>query len=179
VQVHSSQSARCFAAARIACCSLGLLLPSSPTGRGRSQPHLQPLLETTPRRKRWQTAKEKTLHAQGSFFWYPAATVCGEWDVPARIIYAGNFVVQVHSSQSARCFAVARIACCSLGVRLAYSATGSARLRPISSPCWRQSPGEKGGRQQKKKPCLRRVLSFGIRQLPTLPGRLQPSTIGV
>jgi len=73
--LHSSQSARCFAAARIACCSLGLRLPSSSTGRGRSRPHLQPLLETKPGRM-GNCGYNQNKHPMSgcSLCWYPAAS---------------------------------------------------------------------------------------------------------
>ena len=43
----------------------------------------------------------------------------------------GYLLSRVHSSQSSRCCAIACIARCSLGLRLASSPTGRARLRPL------------------------------------------------
>ena len=47
----------------------------------------------------------------------------------------GYLLSRVHSSQSSRCCAYACIARCSLGLRLASSPTGRARLRPLQVKC--------------------------------------------
>ena len=65
-------------------------------------------------------------------------------------------------------------------LRLPVSPTGRGRLR-CQVPCCtftKDEPGENMPDENEKHPANAECFSFGIRQRPTLPGRLQPSTIG-
>ena len=98
---------------------------------------------------------------------------------------------RVHSSQSSRCCAYACIARCSLGLRLASSPTGRARLRPLQVKCFlflsefpsvfphnlarERECGWSMGDRKTERPLVSGRSVFGSRRLPTLPGRQRNS----